>query len=120
MRITAITQQHLKRIIITFGEYAQNLRTDLQSAYELVRRKGRTQGRLHDVQVHGKPYKVGNIVWLHTPVVKRGESKKLHNPWTGPFEVIRCCTSDCVYKIRAQQGRVIKIVHLDHLKPCTI
>ena len=31
--------------------------------------------------VHGNPYKKGNLVWLHSPAVGRGESKKLYHVW---------------------------------------
>ena len=42
---------------------------------------------------YGEPFKKGDLVWLHGPAVTRGRSKKLHQPWNGPFWVV-CKLSD--------------------------
>ena len=31
---------------------------------------------------------MGDLVWLHSPVVPRGSSRKLHHPWTGPYKIV--------------------------------
>ena len=43
------------------------------------------QKELYDQKRHGDPYNVGDLVWLHSPVVPRGSSRKLYHPWTGPY-----------------------------------
>ena len=70
--------------------YASTLRrTNLMSAYENVRNKMGSQldrqKKLYDERTHGKPFHIGQLVWLHSNVVKRGSVKKLHHPWTGPL-----------------------------------
>ena len=49
--------------------------------------------------------------------VRRGRSRKLHCPWTGPYR-IGSWLSDAVYRIQhAQVWRKRLVVHLDRLKP---
>ena len=104
----------------TLGDYAHTLRNNLTEAYVLARRKGITehnrQKALYDVKVHGAPYQVGDWVWLHSPAVPRGQCRKLHHPWTGPFKVIECI-GECDYKIKSKNGKMIRVVHFDRLKP---
>ncbi|KAL5469080.1 hypothetical protein EMCRGX_G030273 [Ephydatia muelleri] len=50
-------------------------------------------------------------------LVPRGQSRKLHHPWKGPYRVQeRIGESD--YKIRAWKGKSTQVVHFDRLKPC--
>ena len=104
----------------TLGDYAHTLQNNLTEAYVLARRKGITehnrQKALYDVKVHGAPYQVGDWVWLHSPAVPRGQCRKLHHPWTGPFKVIECI-GECDYKIKSKNGKMIRVVHFDRLKP---
>ena len=39
-------------------------------------------------KVHGKPYIVGDLVWLFSSVVPSGQPRKLHHPWSGTYRVI--------------------------------
>ena len=52
--------------------------------------------QFYDKQVHGEPYKVGDLVWLFSPAVPPGKSRKLHHPWSGPFKIIKHI-SDATY-----------------------
>ena len=36
------------------------------------------QKELYDRKAHGELFKQGDLVWLHTPAVSRGKSRKLH------------------------------------------
>ena len=106
----------------TASKYATSLKRNLKAAYKHVRdQMGHKQDRqkeLYDRRVHGKPFEPGDLVWLHCPVVPRGQSRKLHRPWTGPFQVVRKL-SDATYRIhntRARRQRLV--VHFDRLKPC--
>ena len=104
-------------------EYAKNLKRSLEDAYSRVREHlGTTverQKEVYDLKVHGKAFEIGDLVWLHNPVVGRGMAKKLHCPWSGPFRIIKKLSS-VVYRIqdtrRARKNR--KVVHFDRLKPC--
>ena len=72
------------------SDYALQLKMSLQSAYSLVREQCKAEHRrqkaLYD-EKHGKPFRPGDTVWLFSPAIPRGRSKKLHLPWKGPFTV---------------------------------
>ena len=108
--------------VLSHAEYAERLHQDLELAYHRVRvhlgHKLCHQKDLYDRKVHGRPYECGDLVWLHSPAVPRGQSKKLRRPWTGPFRVVRKL-SDAVYRIQhAQAPRQRLVVHFDCLKLC--
>ena len=107
---------------LPYAEYAEKLHQDLESAYRQVRvQLGHKLGRqkdLYDRKVHGRPYECGDLVWLHSPAVSRGQSKKLRRPWTGPFRVVKKL-SDAVYRIQnVCTPRQRLVVHFDRLKLC--
>ena len=89
-------------------KYVKDLCGDLESAYERVRvcmgEQLDRQKELYDRKAHGEPFKQGDLVWLHTPVVSRGKSRKLHRPWTGPYRVVKRL-SEAVYRIHHLQQR---------------
>ena len=106
----------------THGEFTTTLKATLEKAYELVRHKTgmkhARQREFYDRRVHGKPFEVEDRVWLHSPVVPRGQSKKLHHPWIGPWHIIKRL-SDAVYRIRSLKNcRKRLVVHFDRLKLC--
>ena len=57
----------------------------------------------YDQKVHGQPFAVGDLVWLHSVVVPRGKSKKLHHPWIGPFRVLTKL-SESDYRVKKLSG----------------
>ena len=58
------------------------------------------------------------MVWLYSPVVAKGKSKKLHHPWLGPYIIIKKL-SDVTYRIQHRNNKKKRIVvHFDRLKPC--
>ena len=66
------------------SQYVWTLRKSLQDAYALVRENLQAasfrQKELYDEKIHGKPYNVGDLVWLHNPAVPRGQARKLYCP----------------------------------------
>ena len=62
-------------------------------------------------------YTEGDVVWLHTPAVKRGESRKLAGPYKGPYVIVHRL-NDVNVTIRRIQGGRTKRVHCNRLKPC--
>ena len=88
------------------------MRTRLSAQHE-------RQKAIYDHKIHGDPYTQGDLVWLHSPAVSRGLSRKLHHVWKGPFRVLeRVSNSD--YRIKSLSGKKqVQIVHFDRLKPCT-
>ena len=106
----------------TPASYTSALRTNLTSAYENVRNKMGLQldrqKELYDEKTHGEPFHVGQLVWLHSNVVKRGSVKKFHHPWTGPFRIVSRL-SDVTYRIQGtSRPRHRLIVHFNRLKKC--
>ena len=104
------------------NEYAAALKKQLTTAFDIARdqmsRQHVRQKEYYDQKLHGKPYQKGDLVWLHSSVVKRGHHRKLHHPWTGPYQVLKQI-SDATYRIKQVDGkRQRKIVHFDRLKPC--
>ena len=102
--------------------YATTLRASLTTAYNHVRDRMNVtferQKQHYDKKVHGQPYNVGDLVWLYSPVVPPGQSKKLHHPWLGPFKVIKRL-SDTTYRIvDTTAKRHTQVVHFDRLKLC--
>ena len=76
----------------------------------------RRQKDIYDEKVRGKPFVPGELVWLLSPAVPRGQSRKLHLPWKGPLKVLERM-GDCVYKIARPRGKKPQWVHFDRLKP---
>ena len=105
------------------AEYAGRIRQDLELAYHRMRvqlgHKLCRQKDLYDRKVYGRPYECAELVWLHSPVVPRGQPKKLRHPWTGPFRVVRKL-SDTVYRIQNTQAPLQRlVVQFDCLKSCS-
>ena len=103
-------------------QYAEDLKGSLEKAYTEVRNnfshRLERQKDFYDRKVHGEPFAVGTLVWLHSPVVARGKSRKLHHPWTGPYRVIKRI-SEATYRIQNTTGnRKRLVVHFDRLKAC--
>ena len=93
--------------------------TMLHNSREKLRMSHRCQKECYDKRIHGKPFKEGDLVWLHSPVVLRGQSRKLHHSWTGPFKIVEQI-SESNYKIRnVQRKKKLQVVHFDRLKLCT-
>ena len=64
------------------------------------------------------PFEENQLVWLHSPVIPQGHSRKLHHPWTGPYRIIKRL-SESDYKIKNVDGnRQSLVVHFDRLKLC--
>jgi transposase InsO family protein len=108
------------------SQYAAQLKETLEQSYQTIREHSQSEAKrqkeVYSKKVHGNQFNQGDLVWLHSPVVPRGQSRKLHCPWTGPFKVVKRL-SDAVYRIqdtRPKRKRSRIVVHFDRLKPCTL
>ena len=106
----------------TIPQYVARLHESLEFAYGCVRDKMghqlQKQKTRYDAQTQGRPFKVGDSVWLHNPAVPRGRSRKLHRPWTGPYRVAKQL-SETVYRLQhSQRPRCRPVVHFNRLKLC--
>jgi hypothetical protein len=68
-------------------------------------------------------FAVGDKVWLHNVAVKKGLSRKLTSPWTGPYQIVDSYANLVNYKVHRldKLGRLInhartKLVHVSRLK----
>ena len=72
---------------------------------------------LHDKHTTTVQFCIGDRVWLYTPVVLKGNTKKFSCFWKGPYTIIDK-TGDVNYKIQLIGGTQTFIVHQNRLKPC--
>lgn len=113
------TQSHASTSV---DHFVQKSHTLMEQAYNSVRQHLSTghqcQKEIYDKRVHGKPYSDGDTVWLFNPIVEKGQSKKFHHPWKGPYRVLKKI-SDCDYLIESTTGKHTEtIVHFNRLKLC--
>ena len=106
----------------TVPQYTANLHASLEAAYAFVQHQMHHrleyQKSCYDTRTQGKPFRIGDMVWLHNPAVPHGRSRKLHRPWTGPYRVV-ARLSDAVYHLQHVHCRRKRpVVHFDRLKPC--
>ena len=99
-------------------QYAQKVRDTLQNAYSAAREKllvvHKRQKDYYDKRTQGTRYSVGNSLCLWSSVPKKGVATKLHEPWTGLFEVSKRL-SDITYKLFDVAKNLKKIVYFDRL-----
>ena len=101
-------------------DYAQAVQKRLASAHDLARRHlnkaAIRQKRNYDKRLAGRPFTVGDCVWLHNVRRKKGRTAKLDCPWKGPYLVISVLF-DVVCRIQKSKKAKPKVVHSDRLKP---
>ena len=72
---------------------------------------------LYNRKAHGESFVAGDLVWLFNPAPGKGQSRKLMNPWTGPYRV-QSKLSDVNYRIQHTGNNKSSVVHFDRLKLC--
>ena len=101
-------------------DYAQAVQLRLATAHDLARQQlnkaAIRQKRNYDKRLAGKPFTVGDSVWIHNVRRKKGRNAKLDCPWEGPYLVISVL-SDVVYRIQKSVKAKPKVIHADRLKP---
>ena len=107
----------------SYTEYVTTLQDKLCTAYSTLRTKLKAsfdrQRQYYNRNIHGKPYKDGDLVFLYSTVIPKGRSRKFHQPWTGPYKIVKQL-SDAVYRIQHTRNRKRLVVHFDRLKPCPL
>lgn len=105
----------------SYPTYVNKQREQFVEAYEKVRQnisqKQCYQSQQYNHKIHGKPFDKGDLVWLFNPAIKRGQSRKFHRPWGGPY---RICDklSDVTYRIQHTGNNKCKVVHFNRMKRC--
>ena len=107
----------------TNQEYVKKLRSTLDEAHVLTRnyllKSHRRQKEYYDRNARVHQYNIGDLVWLHQPVVRVGQSPKLHKPWTGPYRVVKVVGWNTLRVQHCALRHKRMIVHQDRLKPCS-
>jgi len=106
------------------SEYIRELRDTLEEVHEHARKHLQTaqkrQKDHYDQRIAGEQIEIGDRVFLHDPALKKGQTKKLHSPWQGPYIVITKI-GDVTYRIQAEDNpRKRKVVHFNRLKACGV
>ena len=107
------------------SNYAQHLRTRAEEARQLAKlhilKSQAGDKRRYDERHRPVTYKVGDLVWVYTPVRKVGLSEKLLRRYFGPYKVTRCL-SDVTYEVESlesnrQRRKARDVVHVLRMKP---
>ena len=72
---------------------------------------------LHDRHGVAEEFQVGDRVWLYSPAIPQGRTKKLSSLWKGPYTVVDK-PGVVNYKIQLIGGTQTFVVHRNRLKLC--
>lgn len=92
-----------------FNDAYATVRSNLTQAHQ-------RQKLAFDKKEHGETFRVGDRVWLYTPAVKEGRSRKLATQWRGPYTIVDK-TSSVNYRIQLIGTTHQTVVHRNRLKP---
>ena len=101
-------------------DYAEAVQKRLAAAHDLARqylnKAAVLQNRNYVKGLAGKPFTVGNSVWMHNVRRNKGSNAKRDCPWEGPYRVISVL-SNVVYRIQKSVKAKPKVIHADRLRP---
>ena len=102
--------------------YVRSLRERLEGAYDLVRRRlaqeHRRQKTTYDRGSNLRSFRVNDLVYVLTPIVQPGCSRKFARFWRGPYTVTGKI-SDVNYRVQDTAAPYREmVVHIDRLKRC--
>ena len=75
------------------------------------------QTEAHDSKGTAAELQIGDVVWLYTPVVCQGTTKKFSSFWRGPYTTIDKL-GPVNYKLQLVGGTQSLVVHRNHIKLC--
>lgn len=101
-------------------EYARRLQDRLETAHNFAREQlvnaGVRQKRNYDVHTRGRHFVAGELVWVYSPLRKKGRCPKLDSHWVGPCSVLER-VGEVVYRVQLpSRGRKVAL-HRDRLAP---
>lgn len=101
-------------------QYCHEIKKHMQEAYrrvgEYVHKERLHQKANYDRHVKGNSYVVNDLVFLHCPAVPRGQSRKLHKPWQGPYRVVEVIGPTVYRIVECKNPGRKKVVHFNRLK----
>jgi len=98
----------------------ENLKASLRMAYKEVAKANRkahqNSKRFYDRKAKARHFEVNDLMYLYTPAMKAGLTKKFKKFWSGPYKIIRKI-SELKFEIVSQDNQM-QIVHVNRLKRC--
>jgi hypothetical protein len=96
----------------------QDLKASLNAACKCVNRANKmahhNNKRLYDRRAKLRKFKFGNLVYLYSPAMKPGLSRKFNKPWSGPHKITRVVTH--LNNEIVEQNNKRQTVHVNRLK----
>ena len=87
-RVSRENPEHRRRL--------QNLKASLNTTYKCVNKANKkahqNNKRLYDRRAKLREFKVGDLVYLYSPAMKPGRSRKFNKPWAGPYKITKVVT----------------------------
>ena len=105
----------------SYPKFVSQTHQYLTQAYSLAR-KSRSQHHLRQKEAHDSKgtaaeLQVGDVVWLYTPVVRKGNTRKFSSFWKGPYTIIDR-VGPVNYKLQLVGGTQSLVVHRNRIKLC--
>ena len=72
---------------------------------------------MHDSNGSSGQFQVSDRVWLYTPGVNQGHTRKFASFWEGPYIVIDK-PDEVIYKVQLIGGTQTLVAHRNWLEPC--
>ncbi len=108
------------KIVTSYGDYVDWLRSRLQKAHQVARDHLGTSAKrnkaIYDAKVSINIYNTGDVVWYLNEARKPGIAPKLERTYDGPFLVSKKI-SEVNFKLQLDKQGNEKIVHHNKLKP---
>lgn len=105
----------------SYPQFVQASHKQLITSYTITKQHLQAQHlrhkRTHDSHGLAECFQVGDRVWLYTPTVSTGCTKKFAFFWKGPYTIIDK-PGEVNYKIQLIGGTQTLVVHRNRLKPC--
>jgi len=96
----------------------KNLQSSLKLAYQQVARankKSYLDNKFwYDLKAKQRKFEVNDFVYLHSPTMKPGLSRKFRKPWTGLYKITKKI-SDVKYEIIDQNNKS-QVVHVNRME----
>ena len=105
----------------SYPQFVKEAHKQLKVSYDITNHHLHTQHlrqkRIHDSHGLAEPFQVGDRVWLYTPVVLKGNTRKFTSFWKDPYTIIDK-PGDVTYKIQLIGATQTFVVHRNRLKLC--
>ena len=105
----------------SYPQFVQDSHKQLTSSYTIAKQQLQAQHlrqkHMHDSSGSSEPFQIGDRVWLYTPVVNQGRTRKFASFWKGPYTIIDK-PGEVTYKVQLIGGTQTLVVHRNRLKPC--